>query len=686
GGSGTIGPRGSLSCVLIYRELGAKVSSKSQQQEATTSSPKASTGHQQGKSSEEMGAAAAAAAPMKKSGFLGKVGKRLSLAFGRPSTQQHQSVGEAVGADQAHTPKQEKTKSPTDPIDTNRAGGAGGSDARAHKPGPLRVRVLIGSDNKRDMLRRGAEAWLAAIQNGNAIKRNALVSFALQELSQALSVWEVLSALPAHVQELTIIQQPCGLINMVPVHALPLMEHERGKERRESSSNPDSCVLDRFSVRYATSVYMLELCERQAAASLRETPWYLNGCCIVEDPLREVELEGRHAVAGPKGRDAPLSRSNLECSVVSSSWSPGSEGLQQCRSLISDDASREHFTTVVAAKKKAKKDPYKSVGLGLSSLLGKAAEAPNSKQDGKTFAANLKQARCLHLCCHAVHHPKPSITLCSSKEKRREVKAKTKRLDGTSEVYDIGDDGKRIVRKRSSEGPKDLIIKRRAADDLDAPDLLSQLHLRHCGLVVLSRGGLLNDLESLQDIEASASSGDRTPLLGLVDTFLAAGAHSVVSKLWYDDHVVLADIVIMMRFYQQLRETTMLGEKRPVAVSLREAQLFLKNATLKDIFILIQDAQGLGQQDQEDMTRVLSNLFRDVSSRSNVSAQDKPFSNPFYWASFIASGACTAVHSRQSVEADDIEDATAKDERSLSSSSSSSSSSGSSSSSSSSSS
>lgn len=43
-----------------------------------------------------------------------------------------------------------------------------------------------------------------------------------------------------------------------------------------------------------------------------------------------------------------------------------------------------------------------------------------------------------------------------------------------------------------------------------------------------------------------------------------------------------------MCFYEELREATLAGEKRPVAIALREAQLWLRNATLADVLGRVQ--------------------------------------------------------------------------------------------------
>lgn len=46
--------------------------------------------------------------------------------------------------------------------------------------------------------------------------------------------------------------------------------------------------------------------------------------------------------------------------------------------------------------------------------------------------------------------------------------------------------------------------------------------------------------------------------------------------------------VTLLCFYEEVKEATLAGEKRPVLVALREAQLWLRDATLTDILGRVQ--------------------------------------------------------------------------------------------------
>lgn len=56
-------------------------------------------------------------------------------------------------------------------------------------------------------------------------------------------------------------------------------------------------------------------------------------------------------------------------------------------------------------------------------------------------------------------------------------------------------------------------------------------------------------------------------------------------KLFYGSFV---EQVTLLCFYEELKEATLAGEKRPVAAALREAQLWLRDATLTDILSRVQ--------------------------------------------------------------------------------------------------
>jgi CHAT domain-containing protein len=157
-----------------------------------------------------------------------------------------------------------------------------------------------------------------------------------------------------------------------------------------------------------------------------------------------------------------------------------------------------------------------------------------------------------------------------------------------------------------------------------------ELHLNQCRLVVLSacETGLI-DLNSISD-----------EYIGLPSGFLFAGSPSIVSSLWTVSD--LSTSFLMMKFYEILLNET---QQVSVGVALKTAQKWLQNLTVKEIEENL--AKPTFQQALSQLQQTLSSgdLFEleDVIALMQTKWEamprdDKPFSNPFYWAAFVASG------------------------------------------------
>ncbi|CAM9498108.1 unnamed protein product, partial [Ectocarpus fasciculatus] len=524
--------------------------------------------------------------------------------------------------------------------------GGGGSDdevdAEDFEPGTLRVRVILASPGTTQQLRKATETFLKTLRNRNPVKRNVLSARALQDLSIALGVPKIFKAFPQHIQEVTIVQH--GLLGVVPVHALPLEEtstNEPGRPRTAGMGRPQTAgsagggtgggagvaapmaVLDRYSVRYTSSLYALEIAERAAAAATREIPWYFNTCCVVEDPLRHVNSENgskdpkvrRGSSTGvdggnddpARGESMGLRHSRHECRVVGATWSSDPDDCHFCKE---ESATRQTLTSIVSSGGVMTGGQHgrgggRGAGRGRGTTVGGAMSTATAKAMGGVLGKATAAATPVEVAAAAAEN---TARLFASK-----------------------------------------------LNQVDAASFLKQLHLRSCGLVVLSRGGFVDDMQSVEDTETMISAGQEvtknkegedsadgdkddtprrmeTPPLGLAEAFIAVGARTVVQKMWYDEETALVDTVALLCFYEELKEATLAGEKRPVGVALREAQLWLRDATLTDI--LSRDARGLSPEDAESLMQELSSLFKVMSERGNGAALDRPFSSPYHWAGF----------------------------------------------------
>lgn len=180
------------------------------------------------------------------------------------------------------------------------------------------------------------------------------------------------------------------------------------------------------------------------------------------------------------------------------------------------------------------------------------------------------------------------------------------------------------------------------------------MHLPHCGLVVLSRGGICNDVsEPAELLESSAA-----PTCTLDDAFLLAGAQSVVLPLWNSDLASLPNTLLLLHFYSLLANTG----RRPVAIALQRAQQWLRRASFHDLRAEVlasrlPDSSKLALQTQLWSLMNGRNFLSHAQQRSlsewsasDVRGQMVPFSAAYWWAPFKAVGACTGTHSSELLE------------------------------------
>nr|WP_242049402.1 CHAT domain-containing protein [Aulosira sp. FACHB-615] len=146
-------------------------------------------------------------------------------------------------------------------------------------------------------------------------------------------------------------------------------------------------------------------------------------------------------------------------------------------------------------------------------------------------------------------------------------------------------------------------------------DKIFSLKLENCRLVTLSacETGLI-DFENTSD-----------EYIGLPSGFLLAGSKAVVSSLWKVED--LSTAFLMIKFIQNLKATMVDNEDFSVAVELQKAQLWLRNATTKELKVWINNLKSSSEQAQKSYDTL--NWF---------DSNEKPFQNPVYWAAFCAIG------------------------------------------------
>ncbi|HEX6374170.1 MAG TPA: CHAT domain-containing protein [Allosphingosinicella sp.] len=114
---------------------------------------------------------------------------------------------------------------------------------------------------------------------------------------------------------------------------------------------------------------------------------------------------------------------------------------------------------------------------------------------------------------------------------------------------------------------------------------------------------------------------------GLPTGFLFAGAAGVVASLWPVND--LSTSLLMSRFYDLHS-----GDGQPPARALREAQTWLRNASLSDLQAYVEAKRvkgALTEPQAVDMGEALVLLGEDSSG-------PQPFADPFYWGAFVLYG------------------------------------------------
>ena len=151
-----------------------------------------------------------------------------------------------------------------------------------------------------------------------------------------------------------------------------------------------------------------------------------------------------------------------------------------------------------------------------------------------------------------------------------------------------------------------------------------KFQLDRCRLVVLSayETGLI-DFRNTSD-----------EYIGLVSGFLFAGSPSVVSSLWAVDQVSTAFLFI--KFYENLKSYPELGEG-DVAMALQDAQKWMRNLTSEEGEKLLEKIQPQIQLLFPGKPRS-ARAFKTGALKRIKESGIYPFSDPYYWAAFTATG------------------------------------------------
>jgi CHAT domain-containing protein len=161
-------------------------------------------------------------------------------------------------------------------------------------------------------------------------------------------------------------------------------------------------------------------------------------------------------------------------------------------------------------------------------------------------------------------------------------------------------------------------IRSRRGETFDIAECLTleeifNLRLSKCSLVTLSACET-----GLTDIRDNTDE-----YIGLPSGFFYAGATSVISTLWAVNDVSTA--ILMIKFYELF-----LSESRPpVAIALRESQLWLKEATVQHLVDWVAGCKLISDERKEEMQN---------SIEFGQKPENKRYQSPHFWAAFCAIG------------------------------------------------
>lgn len=156
---------------------------------------------------------------------------------------------------------------------------------------------------------------------------------------------------------------------------------------------------------------------------------------------------------------------------------------------------------------------------------------------------------------------------------------------------------------------------------LTIPDVFNRIRLSDSSLVVLSACEV--GREHIGPGEEHSS---------LIRAFMYAGAPGMIASLW--SVADLSTMLLMTRFYQELRKVESDVTGISPATALRQAQIWLRDASCKEIITCLVDFKRQLVDNGDNVTAHQINVgIAQVKKLDNL-----PFAHPYFWAPFQAVG------------------------------------------------
>jgi len=161
--------------------------------------------------------------------------------------------------------------------------------------------------------------------------------------------------------------------------------------------------------------------------------------------------------------------------------------------------------------------------------------------------------------------------------------------------------------------------------DLTLGEILANLSLEQCRLVTFSACETgITDPKSISD-----------EYIGLLSGFFYAGSPSIISTLWKVDQA--ATNLFMIELYKNLKQFPQL-DAGTVAIAVNKTQKWLRTLTSENLRQIIDSPEvkkfsnNLPTENNDKFKLFISSL------KGAANKTDCPFSKPYYWAGFVATG------------------------------------------------
>ncbi|WP_445248144.1 CHAT domain-containing protein [Microcoleus sp. OTE_8_concoct_300] len=405
----------------------------------------------------------------------------------------------------------------------------------------------------------------------------------LEKLAKILHIDKIISHLPKNCQRLILV--PFRYLHLLPLHALTSRRLRQNVEETGS-------LLELFpgGVRYTPSCQLLQLSQRVNPTGEESSPTRL---FAIQNPTEDLDF------------------TDIEVEAIAKSFNPAEV-------LIREKASKTGLQQQLAALQNADiahfschgffdfSNPRKSALILAGAKITPLNPPLPRGETGEDFPLRRGETgEDFPLPCGEIGEDFPLVN--------GETGEDFPLVNGeTGEVPPLTKGGLGGVSSDKS------YIRSRRGETFDIAECLTleeifDFRLSKCSLVTLSACET-----GLTDIRDNTDE-----YIGLPSGFFYAGATSVISTLWAVNDVSTA--ILMIKFYEIFLSET----RPPVAIALRESQLWLKEATVQDLVDWVASCKLISDESKEEMQNSIKFAQR---------PENKRYQSPYFWAAFCAIG------------------------------------------------